>query len=149
MHNAPLVQYPVGRFAWAVWGCALLGVTAALLTGWLFYEDQLSPAWTLFSGGLVGLVAAVWVRSSRRPSESAWLVWDGQGWQWWLDEDGRRVHHLSTLSVQADFQQVLLLHLALQTRDHRATLQKWVWLYKGFAPEKWHGLRCAVYSRLK
>ena len=149
MHNAPLVQYPVGRFAWAVWCCAVLGVTAALLTGWLFYVDQLSPRWTLFSGGLVGLVAVVWLRSSWRAPQLAWLVWDGQGWQWWLDEDGQEVQHLCSLSVQADFQQVLLLHVTSEARAHRATFQKWVWLYKGFAPAKWHGLRCAVYSRLK
>ena len=149
MHNAPLVQYPVGRFAWAVWGCALLGAAAALLTGWLFYVDQLSPGWALVSEGLVGLVAVVWVRSSRHAPQLAWLVWDGQGWQWWLDEDGQEVQHLCSLSVQADFQQVLLLHLKSDTTAPRPTLQKWLWLYKGFAPEKWHGLRCAVYSRLK
>ncbi len=74
MHNAPLVQYPVGRFAWAVWGCALWGAAAALLTGWLFYVDQLSPGWALFSGSLVGLVAVVWMRSSRRAPQLAWLV---------------------------------------------------------------------------
>jgi hypothetical protein len=77
-------------------------------------------------------------------------VWDGQCWQGWHDEGGEQITPLAGLTIQADFQQTMLLMLhphpaAAAAND--APFPKWVWLYKGFAPAQWHGLRCAVYSR--
>ena len=148
MHNAPLVQYPVGRFAWAVWASAGLGLAAVLLSAYLLYLDQISLLWALFSFGLVSLVAAAWLHSGARRQVPAWLVWDGQGWQCWVDEEGQEALSVRSLSVQADFQQVMLLQLCWDSSASPAPRPEWLWLYKGFAPEKWHGLRCAVYSRL-
>ena len=111
MHNAPLVQYPVGRFAWAVWASAGLGLAAVLLSAYLLYQDQISLLWALFSFGLVSLVAAAWLHSGARRQVPAWLVWDGQSWQCWGDEEGQEALSVRSLSVQADFQQVMLLQL--------------------------------------
>lgn len=147
LHNAPGVKYPVGRFAWSVWAGMVLGLAAALLTDWLLFLGQISPVRAVFSLGVLCLVAATGLRAWHRPPESAWLVWDGQGWQWWNDADGRSAQPLRGLAVQADFQQVMLLRLMTDASVHLGTSQKWVWLYKGFAPAAWHRLRCAVYSR--
>ena len=147
MHNAPLVKYPVGRFAWSVWAGTLLGLAAALLTGWLFFLGQISPMRAVFSVGVLCLVAATGQRALRRPPDSTWLVWDGQGWQWWDEEEGQAAQPLCGLAVQADFQRVLLLRLLRSSSVHSGTSSKWIWLYKGFAPDQWHRLRCAVYSR--
>jgi hypothetical protein len=147
MHNAPLVKYPLGRFAWGRWRMVLIGGVAAGLTGCLFYGGQLSSIRALFPLGLSVLLLMLWARSLGHPLESAWLVWDGENWQWWQDEEGQGAYHFCTLSVQADFQQTLLLQLRLGG-EGTAQTSKWVWLYKGFAPAKWHALRCAVYSRL-
>lgn len=147
MQNAPLVQFPVGRFAWGVWAGALLGIAAVLLTGGLFYLDHISPGWAVLSLALVCLAAALWMHSGIRRTGPFWLVWDGQGWQCWQDEEGQEAFSVGSLSVQVDFQQVLLLHLTCNSSASTRPFQKWLWLYKGFAPAKWHGLRCAVYSR--
>ena len=148
MHNAPWVQYPVGRFSWALWGSVLLGVFCVLLTGALFYLDRLKLSAALLSWTLVLLSAMLW-RANRRPSQAAWLLWDGQGWQWCQDQAGHDAIVVDRVSVQADFQHWMLLHLHSEGAADRAKFSEWVWLYKGFAPGQWHGLRCAVYSRLK
>ena len=147
MHNAPSVKYPLGRFAWGRWPIALSVGAAAGVTGYLFYQGQLSSLRALFPLCLSVLLLIIWFRSMRHALQPAWLVWDGENWQWWQDEAGQEAHHFCTLSVQADFQQTLLLQLSLGG-EGAAKTSKWVWLYKGFAPAKWHGLRCAVYSRL-
>jgi hypothetical protein len=149
MHDAPLVKYPVGRFAWVRWGVAFLGVLSALLTGWLLFRDQIGSERALWSWALLALVTAVAMRSAQPSLAPTWLVWDGQCWQGWHDEGGERITPLAGLTVQADFQQTMLLMLHTQPAAlaNHAPFPKWVWLYKGFAPAKWHGLRCAVYSR--
>jgi hypothetical protein len=148
MHDAPLVKYPVGRFAWVQWGVAFLSALSALLTGWLLFRDQISSERALCAWALLTLVTAIAVRVARYPSAPTWLVWDGQCWQGWHDVEGEQITPLTGLTVQADFQQamLLMLHLNPAIAAH-CPFPKWVWLYKGFAPAKWHGLRCAVYSR--
>ena len=144
MYNAPLVRYPVGRFAWALWASAGLGLTVLLITSSLLFRGQISPVWVLLSWGLV---AASWLHSGRHQQAPVWLVWDGQGWQCWQDDEGQEALSVQSLSVQADFQQVLLLRLSFHGAAGLDSAAQWLWLYKGFAPAQWHGLRCAVYSR--
>lgn len=149
MQDAPLVKYPVGRFAWVRWIVASLSVLSALLTGWLLYWDQIGSERALYSWGLLALVATFAMRLARLPLEPTWLVWDGLCWQGWHDEGGEQVTPLTGLTVQVDFQQtmLLMLHRNPAAAANHAPFPKWVWLYKGFAPLKWHGLRCAVYSQ--
>lgn len=145
MHNAPWVQYPVGRFSWALGVGAAVGLLSVLLTLSLFYLDFLRPSAALGSLGMVVMAAVLGLRG--RSTEPAWLVWDGQVWQWWRHGEGHHAILIDGLSVQVDFQFLLLLQLTPdKTQDHPQFTQ-WVWLYKGFAPAQWHGLRCAVYSR--
>lgn len=146
MHNAPWVQYPVGRFSCPLWAGAVLGLLSVLLTLSLLSLGLLRPSAAALSLGMV-LLGAVWSLRGRS-SEPAWLVWDGQGWQWWANAEGDNAIHVEAMSVQADFQFLLLLHLRRDQAPQQPKFTQWVWLYKGFAPAQWHGLRCAVYSRL-
>ena len=147
MHNAPLVKYPVGRFAWGTRLAVLLGGLAMGLPTALYLQDQIRPVWAGVSVACVVLAALLWSRRAlRTPFASAWLVWDGQGWQRWSSADGDVATPLGACSVLLDGQRVLLLHFPNARTEQGFVKAQWVWLYKGFAPAQWHGLRCAVYS---
>ncbi len=148
MHNAPWVQYPVGRFSWALWSGAFLAGAAALGTCTLAFLHLIRPALAVLALALLCLGAALWMRTRKQASGFAWLVWDGQGWQWWQDAQGHQATALFAVSVHLDLQQVMLLQLNGDAAADSSPFSKRVWLYQGFAPRQWHGLRCAVYSRL-
>lgn len=148
MHSAPLVKYPVGRFSWGWWFLWAMGGLIVWFTASLYLDDQLRPSSAFLSWACV--VLAIGLGRSAFPPRAApaWLMWDGQGWQWWPQEDGEGAWPLGTCAVQLDFQRVLLLHFPRSDSAQGTSAARWVWLYKGFAPAQWHGLRCAVYSRL-
>jgi len=146
MRNAPLVTYPVGRFLGISWLCAALVWVGAVLTFWLISQGQIGRwiaaisvfTWVVTSLACLPLIA--------RQNTASWLVWDGQDWRC-LDS----AHHdtfqtIARVMVIADVQKGLLLRL-IGTSHNASRRDQWVWLYKGFAPAQWHGMRCAVYSR--
>ena len=148
MRNAPLVMYPVGHFLWIFWLCGGLGLGGAILTGWLFSVGQIASWLALISVLILLAVGAACLRLALRKKTTYWLHWNGQVWRCLDDEQNETAQTVSSVIVILDVQQALLLRLTGSSVDVPGS-QEWVWLYKGFAPVKWHDLRCAVYSALK
>lgn len=131
MHNAPSVNYPVGRsrfagalaaVAWLLGGLALAGwALQAAGPGW---RHALGLAAWLAGGLLAGLA---WWRSP-----AGELAWDGGQWSW----AGGAV--AAPPRVVLDLQHRLLLQLANA---------QWLWLERDRDPPNWDALRRAVYSR--
>lgn len=146
MHNAPPVAFPVGRF---VWGRAA-GLLMALLSvcGLLFWQvqaqtssAQIVMAWAFWAVCVGG--AAFW--TPRQTLASGALFWSGESW-FWQTPDGD--DHGLELSVALDFGHALLLFVRWHDGQGQAR-GPWVcaWLSQTAMPSKWHGFRCAVYSR--
>jgi len=110
-----------------------------------------------FSGDLWGwrtlLLSAVWVfisglsfRNLRNGQSPCWLSWDGQLWriQTLLPDHptAAALQACYAINVHLDLQH--LLFVSLQNKQGE---RQWFWLQQGTFPERWHGFRCAVYSR--
>ena len=151
MHNAPPVVYPVGRFVFGrLWLAALCVLSAVGIISWhmqsLATGPKLWAAWLLW-----GLCAvAAWHGVPRQSLTGGHLGWSGESWFWQSDEhaDG---HLLGVaVSVSLDTGQGLLLWV--QPLDEQGLARgrlQCAWLEAGAMPSKWHGFRCAVYSRPK
>lgn len=138
MHNAPSVNYPVGRSRFA--GLVLASAWAAGALAVVAWHSQVQAgvfrsvlAWSLVL--LAGACAArVWLRTP-----AGLLAWDGQAWNWTVGDWVLQAHP----EVALDLQQVLLLRLG------SAPSFPWLWLEKRTAPARWDDLRRAVYSRAR
>jgi hypothetical protein len=88
-----------------------------------------------------------------------WLSWDGSTWQILPVRSPSNLRPSNTssadlknhqeaqeavghLTVHLDLQRVLLVSLANPDGD-----RNWFWVTQAAFPERWHGFRCAVYSR--
>ena len=148
MHNAPPVAFPVGRF---VWGRAIgLGLALSSAMGLFIWQmlTQASSAWVfqawVFWVLCVGGAAAL---SPRQVLSGGRLFWSGEAWFWQTESDPDQGLELS---VALDMGSGLLLWVRLldeQGRCHRT--QACAWMGESAMPSKWHGFRCAVYSRPK
>ena len=145
MRNAPLVMYPVGHFLWIFWLCGGLGLGGAILTGWLLSVGQIGIWLAVLSVLTLFAIGAACLPLALRKKTTCWLLWNGQVWRCLDDEQNETAQSVSSVLVILDLQQALLLRLIGSSVDVPGT-QQWVWLYKGFAPVKWHDMRCAVYS---
>lgn len=78
------------------------------------------------------------------------LAWDGLYWQWAISAlDETQVQaplQTGSISVRFDGQRCLLIKLEPALDGARS---QWLWLEQAFAPEQWHDVRRAVYSRAK
>jgi hypothetical protein len=131
MHDAPSVTYPVGRSRFALafilmaW---LLGAAAGAAWAWQAGAPGWRHAAVALALGVTGAVALWhWWRSP-----AGELAWAG-GWTW----HGRAGCVAPALDVQA----VVLL------RWQDSSTTQWLWLERARCPERWSGLRRAVYSR--
>lgn len=151
MHNAPPVVFPVGRFAW---GCFLLvvvsGLSAVGIISWQIQSLATGPklwaAWFLW-GACVGS-AALW--APRQALTKGRLGWSGESWFWQADDHAGDDVPCVAVSVALDIGQGMLLWvqpLDEQGKAHGRLL--FAWLQAESMPSKWHGFRCAVYSRPK
>jgi hypothetical protein len=151
MHNAPPVVYPVGRFAWGrILLVLICGLSALGIFSWqsltLAAGPQLWGAWLLW--GSCGLCGALWV-----PKQSlcdGHLFWNGEAWFWQHDTTSAEPSQAVRISVGLDTGQGLLLWV--QPLGELGIAQGRMvsaWLEAGAMPSKWHGFRCAVYSRPK
>lgn len=150
MHNAPPVAFPVGRFVWGrwLWLCAsLLGAlglvtwqSASGASGVLVFSAWLF--WVLCAGA-----AAVW--GPRQNLSTGRLFWSGEDWFWMPDRSAAQWDMKSvSLSIGADLGFGLLLWVRLTDEDSaQPGPLTFAWLEKQAMPSKWHGFRCAVYSR--
>jgi hypothetical protein len=152
MHNAPPVAYPVGRFVWAwAWFVGVFMVSAAGLLIWQT-QSQTTEAlvWGAWACWAVCASATAYGVPKQTLSEGH-LLWSGQAWLWqsrlgvedFLDDDQGL-----DVTVGVDLGDAMLVFL----RHCHATPQ-WrgrmfcAWVSEQSMPSKWHGFRCAVYSR--
>ena len=149
MHNAPPVAFPVGRF---VWGRALWLGTAALsalgLISWQVWAQvagfQVLMAWGFW---VFCVVTAGWW-GQRQTLAGGRLLWSGQSWFWQRDEDSALDAQAVSVSVGLDVGIGLLLWVQqLDEQGHACGQLVCAWLQAHTMPSKWHGFRCAVYSR--
>jgi toxin CptA len=138
MHNAPSVNYPVGRSRLAgallatAWAAGALAVAAWTL------QVQTSDTRTLLAWSSVLLSGFLAVRMWAR-TPAGLLAWDGQTWSWSI---GERV-------LQAHPEVILDLQCALLLRLGEGRSASWLWLEKRWSPARWDDLRRAVYSRAR
>ncbi len=151
MHNAPPVVYPVGRFPLGrILLVGICGLSAVGLLSWQIQTRATSAmiwaAWCVW--GICALTAALW--TPRQVLVDGRLGWSGEAWFWQADEDAAEQAQAVTVSVGLDSGQGLLLWVQPLNEHGRAQGRLCsVWLQANAMPSKWHGFRCAVYSRPK
>ena len=148
MHNAPPVAFPVGRFVWGRLAAVVIALLSAM--GLLVWQVQAQTSsaevlaawtfWWLCVGG-----ATVW--APRQTLTGGRLFWNGQAW-FWQPMEGE--HQGLDVSVGWDAGDTLLLFVRFQDAQGtgRGALAC-AWVNAAAMPSKWHGFRCAVYSRPK
>ncbi len=149
MHNAPPVVYPVGRFVWGRWLFAAFCVlSAAGLIAW--HKLSLATGPKLWAAGFVWAVcvlsAALW--APRQTLTGGRLGWSGESWFWQANADAG--DHVQSVSVSVGLDSEAGILLWVQPLDEQGQAQGRLlcaWLQAGAMPPKWHGFRCAVYSR--
>jgi hypothetical protein len=139
--GAPSVDYPVGRFFWSAWlalGFSFLSALALALNYWFGWIEGWRFAWLCGVWFLLTLYSAF---SFKHLSPKAWLCWTGQAWEiQFLFAAPSQVAH--AISVHLDFQNYFLVSLS-----NPNSARQWFWVSRKAFPERWHGFRCAVYSR--
>ncbi len=126
----------------------------------------LSDQWGNVSAWRLALLLTLWVALSMwslqfvwRGQAKVWLSWNGHQWEvlslypveqlenlkvigCQVAAEDARSQDAYDLRVQFDLQHHLFVSL------HKAQHQTlWFWVSKVSFPERWHGFRCAVYSR--
>jgi hypothetical protein len=151
MQNAPPVVYPVGRFLFGRIGLVAVCVLSALgLLSWqiqsLASSAMIWAAWGLWS--LCALSAALW--APKQVLVRGRLGWSGEDWFWQDDAEAFEQTHAVAVSVGLDAGQSILLWVQpLNEQGFAQGRLRSAWLQADAMPSKWHGFRCAVYSRPK
>lgn len=151
MHNAPSVNYPVGRSGFAgaflllVW---LLGAAAMAL--WVGQTNV--PGWRQGSGLLALGIVGFWAGWTWWRTAVGELSWDTQAWTWSAGAGaGAGVGGTVTgtgggsVTVNLDLQDFLLLRW--RGGESVRNCVQWFWLERSCCPARWDELRRAVYSR--
>jgi hypothetical protein len=142
-----------------LWGVSLLcSITAGAFIFSFFAGDFESwrGAVLVVTWSLASLLSfrSVWAGQAK-----CWLSWDGSTWQILPVRSPSNLRPSNTssadlknhqeaqeavghLTVHLDLQRVLLVSLANPDGD-----RNWFWVTQAAFPERWHGFRCAVYSR--
>lgn len=154
MHNAPPVAYPVGRFVWGqVLFVGVLLLSAAGLSLWQLHSQVSNAlvwgAWVFWAA----CCAATAYAGPRQTLSDGHLLWSGEAWLWQsalgadeLSQDDQGLN----LTVGMDFGTGMLVLLQAghgPSQGHGPWFCAWV--SEQAMPSKWHGFRCAVYSRPK
>ena len=138
MHNAPSVNYPVGRSLWA--GSFLLAIWLAGASCLLLWMAQSAgPDWLRVAGWLVLAVVGLAALRQWQCSATGTLDWNGHCWCW-AKQQGKVVVYL-------DLQWLLLLRWQGVSRGQWLCLEKGRVQPQSAREMQWHALRRAVYSR--
>lgn len=139
MHNAPAVNYPVGRsfFHAAAVACSAL-VGLATLLAWIVQSDAWLPRHTV--AWLVWVFSLGWAAWGWWRSPQGALEFTGDSWHWVDQVHDRQV----TLTVQLDLQHTLLV----LARDAQSR-GRWLWLTQARQPRHWGDLRRALFATLR
>lgn len=142
-HNAPPVVYPLGRSRFLgalLLGLWLCGVALTLLT---FFLGARQLDWRIMLAAVFVAGAGTAAFTSWRNAPAGRLAWDGEIWRW--ESPGYQAGAAEySLSILADFQNILLLRL-----ENQAHARLWLWMERRSMPERWLDLRRAVYSPRK
>ena len=148
----------MGRFLWGKRKRVLAAVLAVSALMWAVF-------WEGLTGWRAGVLLACWLLvflssflAWRQAQTKCWLSWDGDEWRVLnttsddaIAGSGQRHSHANlatelkegaVLTVHLDWQNYLYVSLTGPTQP-----RTWFWLEKNSFPERWHGFRCAVYSR--
>jgi len=107
---------------------------------------KLWAGWLMWA--ICALSAALW--APRQALTHGRLGWSGEAWFWQADADTVDSTQAAAVSVGLDTGQGLLLWVQpLGERGRAQGLRASAWLHSGAMPSRWHGFRCAVYSRPK
>ncbi|MDO5626045.1 MAG: hypothetical protein Q4G71_15320 [Pseudomonadota bacterium] len=140
LKTAPAVTYPVGRsrrlalLLAAPWVLAALCLLSVLV--WPFANAPTAVGALL--AVLVLLLNGWALRRFWRAQVVRQLIWDGQAWHL----DAPVAQGSGEISVRLDVQHCLLL-LYRAPGARRGT---WLWADAAAYPQRWHLLRCALYS---
>ncbi len=145
MHNAPPVVFPVGRFVWGPpLAFALAALTICALAVWLVWADASASkcAWALGGWLTASVCAARW--TPREFFQEGELAWDGEAWHCETQEGhGGPVE----LALTLDGGSFMVVSLRSLRRPRQPSLFQFACLHSSDMPSRWHGFRCAVYSR--
>jgi hypothetical protein len=150
-HDAPPVVYPVGHFVWGrVFFVATASLSAAGLTFWQM-QGASSPAWNVAWVGWLGCLIGTAVWGPRQTLSKGELFWTGEAWFWqYRDQKQQFQSHQVLLEKGLDTGSGLLLWITLlDSQSRRRSSLRCAWLSEAKLPSKWHGFRCAVYSRTR
>lgn len=145
MHNAPPVVFPVGRFVWGPrLALALAAVVSAALLLWLVWTQAsaLVCMWMGFAW-LVAVTGTAWWLPREFLQEGE-LAWDGQAWHGPSPAVAEDTVHLSLMLDGGHF---MLVSLRSTVQPGRGAGVRHAWVRCTDMPSRWHGFRCAVYSR--
>ena len=136
MHNAPTVDFPVGRSRFQGWLLIFTGLIA-VLSGWLWCFQADSVGWRQGLFFLILLATLVEAARLWRNSPTGSLRWDGQVWNW--------------SSVDASVSGVLAVHLDLQfclvlSLRQASGVRIWLWPERRADVTRWDALRRAVFA---
>ena len=144
MHNAPPVVYPVGRFAWGLQVAGVLALTAgAVLALWWMWSSVSAAMFAALAGVWCG--AAVWavVLGRQEFVQQGELAWDGEQWQ----GSGLSTHDGPVqLALTLDLGHSMLVACRASPESGWPRTRH-AWVRRADMPSRWHGFRCAVYSR--
>lgn len=141
MTDAPAVTYPVGRTPTLARVLALLWLAG--LPPAVMVVLQQGPAVAVVIGlGLLAAGAALY--SFWRGQRARQLRWDGANWG--LCEGAQESGgDEARVELHLDLQRLLLLSY----RDAGQPRRQWLWAQASSDPQRWHLLRCALYSSAK
>ena len=119
------------------------------ITGFAFY---CASVWGDFVGWRYSLLLSTWSLASVwamamvwRGQPKCWLSWNGHVWQVLSLLPSKKTTSWNvdcTLEVHLDLQKNLLVSVSSD-----AGFRQWFWVSQSAFPDRWHGFRCAVYSR--
>jgi hypothetical protein len=145
MHNAPPVVFPVGRFVWGPrLGLLLAAVVACVLAVWLVWAEVSASrlAWTVGLWMAAALCSLWWGRQEYL--QEGELVWDGEAWHGpHLEGADEPIH----LTLTFDGGHFMLVSWRSAAQAGRLVRTQHALIRRADMPSRWHGFRCAVYSR--
>jgi hypothetical protein len=154
-YSAPSVAYPTGRSVWLSPVLVVMLLLGLLTAGLYSYQTRHALHGLRWQEALIAtswMLAMVCIWQFLHQLKRGCLAWDGLFWHWTASAPvGHPDVHPDVPSGQAggikvrfDGQVCLLIQFQ---PDLVVSRTQWLWLERTFAPELWHDVRRAVYSR--